>query len=313
MTSRTRAWCFTLNNPTERDKRALLALAQTSRYVIAQLEHAPTTGTPHYQGYIVFHDGKSFHALHRAMPRAHFEPARGTAQQNYDYCTKPAIDGVSPNELVLEHGTLPAQGERVDIGNVRELLRNGVTYRDLVDMDVNLQCLKIAQEWLKYNEPPRDQPPEVRWYYGESGVGKTRAALEWLSEHGEVYTAETPAKWWDGYDGHAAVLIDDFRPDRCGFVHMLRLLDRYAMRVEIKGGSKQLRARYIAITAPISPEEMYSCHNENLVQLTRRISSVIHVTRDDPDQGSNTCPDCTNEKDECMCNKLGLEDLAESE
>lgn len=313
MTTRIRAWCFTLNNPTERDKRALIALANTSRYVIAQLEHAPTTGTPHYQGYMVFHDGKSFSALHKAMPRAHFEPARGTAQQNYDYCTKAADEGQPPNELVLEHGTLPQQGERVDISQVRELLRSGVTYRELVDMDVNYQVLRIAQEWLRVHEPARDFKPEVRWFYGEPGAGKTRAALEWLESHGEVFTVETPAKYWDGYDGHNCVLFDDLRADQCGFVRMLRLLDRYAMRVEVKGGSKQLRARYIAITAPHRPEEIYRTNSENIVQLTRRISSVTHVIAEYPDERSNTCAHCTNEPSECMCEIHGSDELYDSE
>eukprot|EP00955_Chlamydomonas_euryale_P096662 365026-Chlamydomonas_euryale.AAC.1 len=51
--------------------------------------------------------------------------------------------------------------------------------------------------------------PEVRWYWGESGSGKTRAAHEWLGP--DTYTCMDNIKWFQGYDRHECVLIDDFR------------------------------------------------------------------------------------------------------
>ena len=56
---------------------------------------------------------------------------------------------------------------------------------------------------------------EVHWRWGKAGLGKTRYVWE---KHGlSVYTPTT-YKWWEGYDGHKVVLIDEFRGDWCKFV-----------------------------------------------------------------------------------------------
>ena len=34
-------------------------------------------------------------------------------------------------------------------------------------------------------------------------------------------------KWWEGYDGHEVVLLDDIRKDFCKFHELLTLLDIY--------------------------------------------------------------------------------------
>lgn len=49
---RSYAWCFTLNNYTDEEIRRLESL-ECERLVVGK-EVAPTTGTPHLQGYIRF-------------------------------------------------------------------------------------------------------------------------------------------------------------------------------------------------------------------------------------------------------------------
>ena len=66
------------------------------------------------------------------------------------------------------------------------------------------------------------------------------------------------------------------RRDFCKYHQLLKILDRYEYRVETKGGSRQLRARKIAITAPYPPEEMYETR-EDINQLLRRIDRIILV------------------------------------
>jgi hypothetical protein len=82
-------------------------------------------------------------------------------------------------------------------------------------------------------------------------------------------------KWWDGYVGQPYVIIDDYRPDLCTFSNLLQLFDRYPMRVEFKGGSCQFVAKYIFVTAPKSPRDMW-CNRveEDINQLMRRITLV---------------------------------------
>lgn len=85
-------------------------------------------------------------------------------------------------------------------------------------------------------------------------------------------------KWWEGYDGHDDVIIDDYRRDFCKFRVLLHLLDHYPMRVECKGGSRQFRAKRLFITSPKSPTETWAGRtDEDLYQLTRRIDVIEHI------------------------------------
>lgn len=138
--------------------------------------------------------------------------------------------------------------------------------KNLIEKNQKFYKAKI----LQYLEPQRDWAPEVYWFYGPTGSGKTRKAFElcedpWISDQG--------LRWWDGYDGHEDVIIDDFRKDFCKFHELLRILDRYPYRVEVRGGSRQLLARRIFITSLYSPEETYHMR-EDIGALTRRITEV---------------------------------------
>ncbi len=85
-------------------------------------------------------------------------------------------------------------------------------------------------------------------------------------------------KWFDGYDGHAVVILDDFRPDMAKMWMMLRLLDRYQLRVPVKGGFTQWRPELIIITCPLPPQDCYLDVGEDREQLIRRITEIRHFT-----------------------------------
>lgn len=76
-------------------------------------------------------------------------------------------------------------------------------------------------------------------------------------------------KWWDGYNGQAVVIIDDFRyasvADHGGLSYLLRILDRYDTKIEIKGGVRTFLAEYVIITCPFSPivAFTYGKHTDN--------------------------------------------------
>lgn len=266
---RSRGWCFTVSNYTEDDLVTVKALAHASAYVIAGYEVAPKTGTPHIQGYVYYESARSFESMRKRLPRAHLEPARGTGEQNKKYCSKGGL-------ICIEQGVPPQQGARSDIESIYDMLRDGASMRAVIETDPNLQCMQIAEKYLKYNEAPRTAAAEVRWYWGPPGAGKSYAARQWLGD--DCHTASrTTSKFWDGYDAHKGVLIDDFRPKWCDFVELLGILDEGPYAVEVKGSSRQLVATKIAITCPFTPEELYSAYAENLEQLTGRITAIVHV------------------------------------
>ena len=83
--SRSRAYCFTLNNYSEQELSSLLSTPCT--YLVVGKEEG-AEGTPHLQGYIYFPNGKTLSSLKKISPRAHWELAKGDSLQNYNYCTK---------------------------------------------------------------------------------------------------------------------------------------------------------------------------------------------------------------------------------
>lgn len=83
-------WCFTWNNPPE-DAVAVMKGVEDFTYVCMGLEKAPTTGTPHWQGYLELKARKRMTAMKKLIPGAdgiHWTQARGTAEENKKYCSK---------------------------------------------------------------------------------------------------------------------------------------------------------------------------------------------------------------------------------
>ena len=88
----------------------------------------------------------------------------------------------------------------------------------VVEQASSVQSVRMAELWLKYNEPKRPIVHggiEVHWRWSKAGLGKTRYVWE---KHGLLVYTPTTYKWWEGYDGHKVVLIDEFRGDWCKFV-----------------------------------------------------------------------------------------------
>ena len=243
MNVRSRDWCFTLNNYTDDEVSKINEMEIICAYLVYGKE-VGEKGTPHLQGYIYFSNAKTFSKMKKLFPeRTHLEKTSGTPKQASDYCKK---DGE-----FIEYGNLPdKQGKRTDLDDVKEILKETGKMSDVVSIAKSNQSVRMAQEILKYHEKKRNWKPEVLWFYGPTGTGKSKTAYEILGE--DCYTTMDTGKWWEGYDAHENVHIEDMRKDFLKFHQLLKLLDRYAYRVECKGGSRQFLAKKIIITSAYS-------------------------------------------------------------
>lgn len=278
---RYRLWCFTLNNYRDTDINLLLE-NKSFDYIGFGKEIAPLTGTPHLQGFIYVKNKISLSALKKIIARAHFINCKGNAGENITYTSK---DGE-----FFERGERPAQGTRNDIADVRLELNNNSCMRNIVNnCDNNLQNIRIAEKWLSYCEPSRNFKPTVEWYWGPTGTGKSHKAF---MENPDAWVSNETLQWWDGYDNHETIILDDFRSHHCTFSYLLRILDKYSLRVAVKGGFRQLRAKKIIITSCLAPETIYQGRtNEDVTQLLRRIDTIIFFGDKRPEVGGNTDPD----------------------
>lgn len=258
---KSRAWCFTVNNYTNEQLEEMKAIECT--YIVLGKE-VGKSGTPHIQGYVEFMNPRTFRAIKKVMPTAHIEPRKGTSAQAADYCKK--------DKDVYESGTISQQGKRNDIEEIRNMVKQGKGMRQILEVATTVPSVKMAETYLKYHEKGRDWKPEVKWYWGPTGTGKSRTAWE---EMPEAFDCMETSKWWEGYDSHPDVIIDDMRGDFAKFHVLLKLLDRYPFRIECKNGSRQFLARRIIITSSQSPQQMWNGRTtEDLMQLLRRINEI---------------------------------------
>lgn len=255
-------WCFT-DFTLITDYSGLGAL-----YVIYGIETCPESGRTHHQGYCEFNTNQRLERLKAFNSTIHWERRQGTQTQAIDYCKKEGnyYEFGTPKEC--------KRGSRSDIIEVKRLISEGKGMKDIVEVATSYQAVRMAELSLKYNERKRSWAPVVKWFWGPTGSGKTRKAVEEAGD--DYYISSRNLKWWEGYDAHENVIIDDFRKDFCTFHELLRILDRYPYRVETKGSSRQLLAKNIWITSCYKPEEVYDTR-EDIGQLLRRINFIAGI------------------------------------
>jgi len=273
-------YCFTLNNYNDAAINAIREFYEAEcTYLVYQHERGES-GTPHFQGFFRFKSRRSFRAIlqileQRGLRGIHLEPRRGTIAQAIEYCTRESKRDMGGSPNVTEYGNRPSgQGSRTDIRSALESLRSGKAPGDLFEAhpEVMVKYSRGMSEARLAFQQPRRSKTIVKWYYGSTGTGKSRAACD---EFPDAYWKAGSSKWWCGYYGQRCVIIDDYRCDLCTFSNLLRLFDRYPLLVEGKGVSMQFVSETIIVTAPRRPEDMWSKRTqEDMQQLLRRIEEV---------------------------------------
>lgn len=273
--SRSANWYFTINNYTPEDVQCLQNLE--CDYITYGYEVAPTTGTPHLHVYVEFDRKRVWNYVRSVIPERSSDLAVrwGTQKQMIDYCQEEGN--------FIERGQKKNQGSRSDLDGVRVLaLENGMRE---VTRRGNSQQIAVATRFLTYHEEPRTWLTRVLWFWGGTGTGKTRAASAIAGD--DVYWKTGDSKWFDGYDGHESVILDDLRADTFKFDDLLRMFDRYPCTVEVKGGMRQFKPRLIVVTCPLSPDVFEIPYGEDRTQLLRRITYVEHFVSGCPEVAGN--------------------------
>jgi len=302
--TRIRRFVFTLNNWTEEEYRSLTEdLAPTTTWLIIGKEKGEN-GTPHLQGACILGTQCSFSKLKTwtGLKRAHIETMRGKPEDSRVYCTKEDLDA-------FESGTLPQPGKRNDLRDACQKILTGATVRSVArELDGAVVVAKYFKGLIvvrSLNTEPRTDAPKVFWFWGPTGVGKTRSAFEFGATicksagklDDDIWISSGGLRWFDGYDGQHVAIFDDFRAKHVtSFAYLLRLLDRYPVAVEFKGGSVLWIPKVIFITCPYNPRECFGKGEkggrsknvpEDLDQLERRITRIVEFTElfSDEDRG----------------------------
>lgn len=268
MSNGSRRWCYTAyprECVSEFDdfERRLRALPEF-RGLVHQLEECPDTGRVHLQGYLELKKPKRLSGLKKIRADVHWEPARGSREDCVRYCTKEVsryAQGVC-DEILREKST---QGRRSDLLDLSLAITRGEMSRDEVFTnrpDIICKYSKGLAElfnWRARRDRMGDRQLAVTVLWGDAGVGKTRYAYN-STEPEDVFIlckSNSNNLWWDNYEGQGTLVIDDFY----GWVEhsvLLRILDRYPFRLEIKGSTTWAAWRHVYITSNRHPGTWYS-------------------------------------------------------
>lgn len=279
-TPRYRRIVFTLNNYTDEEYQTLLNW-QPTWLVLGREKGAE--GTPHIQGAALLGQQMTLPQLKKVpgLARAHIETMYGTPEQSLAYCTK---EDTAP----YVYGDLPRPGKRSDVADAVTAVQGGATMEALASTQgvAVVKFYKGLTTLRSLLSPRRDSPPDVYWLYGKTGTGKTRCAFLYAErlQPNSVWFSNGSLQWFDGYDGQATAILDDFRPKGVKFDWLLRLLDRYPMQVPFKGGFVNWSPRCIIFTSPLSVLDTFEARNkhlpEDIAQLQRRVTREYELPDD---------------------------------
>jgi len=244
--ARTRNYRFTHNNY---DGTSLEDEIEC-KYIVYGHEIAPTTGTPHLQGFVSFDTLKSIKQARDALPGCDVRPS-DFPEDAIAYCKK---DGD-----FIERGSFKTQkqkgdGEKERYKRAREHAERGEF--DQIDADIYIRHLgnlkKIRAE--KQVQPAQLTELSNVWLYGPPGSGKSSRAF---SENPGAYL-KMPNKWWDSYANEEVVIVDDMDPFHKSLAQEFKMWGQHQpFAAEIKGGTICIRPKKIIVTSNYSIDEVW--------------------------------------------------------
>ena len=270
--TRVRGYWFVLNNYKPSDVSRLSEVINLPRpvvqYIIFGEEIAPTTGTPHLQGFIYFKNAQEHLSARKVISMSAAVGAiDGTPDQNTTYCKKEG--------KYYEFGTPPKQGKRSDLEEVYQQVRDGVDMDTIVmeNPDAYNRAHRVLNrmEDIVMRRKRRTERTLGEWVYGGTGTGKSHYAFS----HEDAYVYPYDNGWWDSYKQQDVVIFDEFR-GQIPFNELLRIVDihpNYSVRRRCREPMPFISKKVI-ITSALPPWEVYKNldQGDSLAQLYRRFT-----------------------------------------
>lgn len=291
-----RRWCFTLNNYSEKEVNDIKDwLTVHADYHIVSYE-VGDEGTPHLQGYFRLKNTAVSSALHKkpGFKRSSLFICKGTEEQNIVYCSKGGPQALCSTSGIPQAG----QGSRTDLKEAAAQVRDGghkaIKKIAIEKPDMIVKYGRGFKELLEVLDVGRmlDQAPEAIWYYGESGSGKSCAAYELAKAKCDELSAEQVEldsglfPFCDGYRDEEVIILNDFRQKNhhgqdIQLDLMLKMVDRFPFRMNIKGSSRQLKGKVFIFTNTQHPSHFFTQggSSEPQKQWLRRITRVVKCVK----------------------------------
>lgn len=250
-------------------------------FVVYQTEKCETTGRIHFQGYLECQGQQTFVRIKKEWPAllaAHFEPRRGSQAQAIEYCEKLDTQVSAPVRI----GEPKSQGSRGDLLLIKEKIDLKRPLQEVCQdhFGTFARYSRFFKQYKREITIARSFKTFVVLFVGPSGTGKTRSATRLCHYLGSVYKLPQPkgsGTYWDDYDGHDCVFIDEMDGNYFTPTFFNTLCDRYECVVPVHGGAgHQFVSKYIIICSNYLPKFWWRKRNSNQrLQTLRRIDLTI--------------------------------------
>lgn len=273
---------------------AKVAKKSTSCFYAGQVEEGDESKRTHIQFFIHTPKRTDFIKLNsKIWNRAHLDFQRGTNEENLRYCCawdnkdKPtARYQICQGELIPEDmQNASAQGRRSDLEKWAKKVQETGSLKCVWDGAPSLamqygrgfkEALRHHQETLQTD----DRKIAVYIIFGPTGAGKSRLARKLAGGKPHYYSVPCPQlgqpKWFDGYNGHSAIILEEFDHTLWTPQYINQLTDRYDMQVAVKGGFVPALWTTVVITANEHPRHWWRNADQRVVDgVIRRTVEVI--------------------------------------
>lgn len=257
------------------------------KYLLYAPEVCPTTGRPHWQGFVYYFDKVSMKLSNKCITGGnhHHDPINGTYEECEVYIkgpyTSPDGSKTKPfNAKFREHGTFPQQGKRTDLDTLKTQILGGIIKCDNILIEQPEMYHQYGRtldkiEDLRMSKEFRTEMTEGIWYWGPTGVGKSHKAFENFTPETH-YVVPNDCGWWDQYKQQPIVIINDFR----GWIpynEMLQMVDKWPYSVKRRGRPPlPFTSKKVIITSSLKPEDVYHHRDDedDIEQLRRRFNII---------------------------------------
>lgn len=258
-TERSRGWVFTWNNYTPEDEQAIQAIK--CQYLCYGREVAPTTGTPHLQGYVYFEEAKVFGPVRALLPKAWIDRQRAEDPAcAYEYCQKSDAN-------YFEKGTRPkspkqkGQQEKDRWAGYMDSVRQK-RLRDIPPevLCKNLRGIQYAVAQVRQEERDLSDLEELDnfWVYGPQGTGKSSFVMDQFQPE-DLYLKDAGDERWDCYQNEDDVMIDDYGGKAGAFPvdYLKRWCAKHRFRVQVRYDCWVIRPKRFWVTSNYHPSQLF--------------------------------------------------------
>lgn len=248
--SKFRNFTFTHNNYANTEMEDSLVC----RFISYSKEVAPTTLTPHLQGYVCFTNATTLRSVRKKLLGCHVEAMHGSISQNDTYISKMS-NPVERGEKPMSNDN-KGRAEQLRWKRSLDLAKSDSI--DEIDADIQLRYYgtlkRIAMDYM-VKPVPLDEVTGL-WIVGKSGVGKSKYVFDTYPDH----YVKSRNKWWNGYRNEDVVCCDDIGIKDAEWMSSF-LKDwagQYPFQAENKGGGLTIRPKKFIVTSQYDIETLWS-------------------------------------------------------